>query len=558
MNLVQMSVSGAVMILVTVVFRSLFIHHLPKRTFLFMWSAVMVRLLIPFSLPCIFSAYSLFTRKAVADEIPQNVTATPLPDFFTESSADLPAAPANAPSAVPPIDPAIHPAIDPRTAVWLTGVLLCFVFFAASYVKFRMKFRESLPVDNEFINRWLAEKKIFRRISVRCSDRISAPLTYGVFRPVILLPKNFGQLGNDDLKFVLTHEYVHIRRFDAVFKLVLIAALCVHWFNPMVWVMFIIANRDIEISCDEAVIRMLGDREKQTYAMTLIRMEERKSGLATLNNSFSRSAIKERIIAIMKFKKATVLTVIASACLVAGTTTVFATSAQTQNNNDIPDEITSIADESKPDTSSASSTENSESEPTSGVENSESEPTSSAENSESEPVESSAEPVEEESISVEDWLKQPHSSPLANVNVELDPTGDYTFIPAEQGTEVFAIDDGEVVYAKTGFNKGCGAVVVIKHTGGIYTVYGHLDIDSGFEVSVGDSVKAGQCVGYVGSSGLADRHGLGFDCRKEMPNYDRLPGTIYYPDDTGPKQEPDDYDYIIPVDGIGFITGRYN
>lgn len=538
MSLVQMSVSGAVMILVTVVFRSLFIHFIPKRTFLFMWSVTMARLLIPFSLPCVFSAYSFLTLRVTAEEIPQNVTVPPLPDFFAESSAELPAAPANAPSAVPQPDSVV----TPWTAVWLAGVLLCFVFFAVSYVKSCMKFRESLPAYNEYINRWLAEHKLFRRISVRCSDRISSPLTYGIFRPVILLPKNFGQLGNDDLKFVLTHEYVHIRRFDAVFKFALIVALCVHWFNPLVWIMFIIANRDIEISCDEAVIRMLGDCEKQTYAMTLIRMEERKSGFAAINNNFSKSAIKERIVAIMKFKKATVLTVIASACLVAGTTTVFATSAQP---SDGADAQTSISDESKPDAASASGSENGES------------ASSSTESSETEPVESSAEPVEEKSISVEDWMKQPHSSPLANVNVELDPTGDYTFIPAEQGTEVFAIDDGEVVYAKTGFNKGCGAVVVIKHTGGIYTVYGHLDIDSGFEVSVGDSVKAGQCVGYVGSSGLADRHGLGFDCRKEMPNYDRLPGTIYYPDDTGPKQEPDDYDYIIPVDGIGFITGRY-
>lgn len=339
MSLVQMSVSGTVMILFTVIIRSLLIHNIPKRTFPVLWCIILVRLLIPFSLPCAISAYSFLTRNAAAEEITQNVTAPPLPDFFTGSAPDIPAAPANAPSTTPSAVP----------AVWLTGVLLCFVFFAVSYFKCHMKFRESLPADNEYVNRWLAEHRIFRRISVRCSDRISSPLTYGVFRPVILLPKNFGRLGNDELKFVLTHEYVHIRSFDAVFKFALIAALCVHWFNPLVWVMFIIANRDIEISCDESVIRMLGDCEKQTYAMTLISMEERKSGLFPLNSNFSKNAIKERIVAIMKFKKASALTVIASACLVACTTTVFATSAQVQNDNVSPSETTSAAGETSVD-----------------------------------------------------------------------------------------------------------------------------------------------------------------------------------------------------------------
>lgn len=335
MSLLQMSVSGTVMILFTVIIRSLLIHNIPKRTFLVLWCIILVRLLIPFSLPCAISAYSLLTRKAA--EIPQNMTAPLLRDIFTESAADIPAAPANTPSA--------DSSVDLRTVVWLTGVFLCLVFFTVSYVKCNMRFRESLPVDNEYINRWLAGHKTFRRISVRCSDRISAPLTYGIFRPVILLPKNFGRLGNDELKFVLTHEYVHIRCFDAAFKLALIAALCIHWFNPMVWVMLIIANRDIEISCDESVIRMLGDCEKQTYAMTLIRMEERKSVLPSLNSNFSKNAIKERLVAIMKFKKASVLTVVASACLVAGTTTVFATSAWVQNDNASPSDTTSVVGE---------------------------------------------------------------------------------------------------------------------------------------------------------------------------------------------------------------------
>lgn len=321
MSLLQMSISGTTMILLTVVVRALLLHRFPKRTFLVLWGVILLRLLVPYSLPCEFSVYSLLTQKVTTAETPQNVTVPLLHDFLTESVVDASVVSDNDSSLV--------------MEVWLTGVLICFVFFAMSYVKCRIKFRESLPVDNEYIMQWLAEHRIFRRISVRCSDRISTPLTYGVFYPVILLPKDFKQLCNEELKFVLAHEYVHIRYFDAYLKFALIVALCIHWFNPMVWVMFIIANRDIEISCDEAVIKMLGDHEKQAYAMLLVCMEESKSGLAPLNNNFCKNAIKERIVAIMNFKKTTALAITAAACLIVGTTTVFATTVETKNNDSV-------------------------------------------------------------------------------------------------------------------------------------------------------------------------------------------------------------------------------
>lgn len=317
MSLTQMSVAGAVMIFAAIVVRALLLHRLPKRMFTVLWWIILVRLLIPFSLPCSFSAYSLLTASGTAESATGFAAALPAldlsgrtaPDLLTESTAQT-------------------VSFGIRTAVWFAGVLMCAAFFTISYFKCRVLFDESLPVDNEHVDQWLTEHRLLRRVSVRCSDRISAPLTYGSFRPVILLPKNFEQIDKDDLKFVLTHEYVHIRRFDVVFKLALTAALCVHWFNPLVWVMYIIANRDIELSCDEAVIRMLGEGEKSAYALTLIRMAEKKSCLALFSSGFGKRPIKERVIGIMKFKKVTALTVLVSACIVIGTTTAFATSAR--------------------------------------------------------------------------------------------------------------------------------------------------------------------------------------------------------------------------------------
>lgn len=317
MNLLQMSLSGAVMILVIVVIRALAIHKLPKKAFLALWGAVIARLLIPCSFRSAWSAYSLLKPFAPAAKTAKELPAIPFtPMAPVHTMAPPPAASAGNAAAV---------SLDPWMAVWAAGALACAVFFAIAYLKCRRAFQVSLPVGNEYAKRWLNEHRISRGIEIRQSGRISAPLTYGVFRPVILMPKTADWDDLDTLNYVLAHEYAHIRRFDAVTKLALTAALCVHWFNPAVWVMYVLANRDIELSCDEAVIRRFGERAKAAYAMALIRMEESRSGLAPLCNNFSKNAIEERIVAIMKTKKASLAALIVAAALVIGVTTAFAT-----------------------------------------------------------------------------------------------------------------------------------------------------------------------------------------------------------------------------------------
>ena len=201
---------------------------------------------------------------------------------------------------------------------------------AAVYWKCCREFRMSFPVDNDASRQWLQTHPLRRGICIRQSDQISSPLTFGVLHPVILMPKKTDWNDETALQYVLEHEFVHIRRFDAVSKLLLIAAACVHWFNPLVWVMYVLANRDMELSCDESVVRRFGSDARASYANILISMEETRSGFAPLCNHFSRNAIEERITAIMKTKKITVMSLLLAALLVAGTVTVFATSAKTE------------------------------------------------------------------------------------------------------------------------------------------------------------------------------------------------------------------------------------
>ena len=101
----------------------------------------------------------------------------------------------------------------------------------------------------------------------------------------------------------------------------------IHWFNPFVWLMYILFNRDIELACDESVIRQLGEKSKGDYSRMLIRMEAEKSGLSPFSSNFSKNAAEERITAIMNTKRTTAITLLSACLIVLVTVSLFVTSA---------------------------------------------------------------------------------------------------------------------------------------------------------------------------------------------------------------------------------------
>ncbi len=319
MSLLQMSFLGTVIILLIVVLRAVLINRLPKKTFLILWWIALIRLLVPFSIKSVTSIYSLL--QSIYSDI--NPVRTAQTTTFLPIHGNM-----------PEIANGLSEAMVQRTesisilsVIWLAGLLLCFGFFAVSYIKCYREFRFSLPVENDILEAWKEKHPLKRSLSIRQIETIAAPLSYGVIRPVILMPKNTEWKNIYQLRYVLEHEYVHIRRLDMLTKLIMIAAVCIHWFNPLVWVMYILFNRDLELSCDETVVCRFGMDIKSVYATALISMEEKKSGLTPLCNSFSKNAIEERIRAIMKIKKTSKFAVIISAVLVICVTGGFATSA---------------------------------------------------------------------------------------------------------------------------------------------------------------------------------------------------------------------------------------
>ena len=305
MTLLEMTFSGGVMILLITVIRALAIERLPKRLFLALWGAALLRLLVPFSFPFQFSLFSLAERGHYAVSTPAAVTH----NKELAGAARQPAVPVRTVSGV-------SDGISLWTVLWLLGVGLALLLLIAAYVRHLRRFRSAKTVDNVFVGGWLASHPLRRTVSVRESASVTAPLTYGVLRPVILVPAGLDWGDSETLSYAFAHEYIHIRRFDALLRLVLLAALCVHWFNPLVWVMYVLALRDMELSCDEAVVRRFGLDNRRAYALALLKLEETRQRFNAFANGFSKSAAEERIRAILKCRRTSARRIAASVLVV--------------------------------------------------------------------------------------------------------------------------------------------------------------------------------------------------------------------------------------------------
>lgn len=236
----------------------------------------------------------------------------------------------------PAVQPTPTASVPVLTILWLSGAFLLASYFAVVYINSLRKFRTSLPEETPFAQDWLAQhQRSLRPVQVRQSDCIVSPLTYGILRPVILLPKDMDRSNESVLYCVLTHEYIHIQRFDTVTKLILATTLCVHWFNPLVWIMYWLANRDLELICDEQVLRELGIQGRKPYALALLEMEENKQRGFALFSHFGKLAMEERIAEIVNYKKRSIFAVFLAVLLVSGATTAFATGPASEDGSQV-------------------------------------------------------------------------------------------------------------------------------------------------------------------------------------------------------------------------------
>ncbi|OUS75583.1 hypothetical protein B1748_15865 [Paenibacillus sp. MY03] len=325
MSLLQISISASVFILAVILLRSLLIHKLPKMTFLFLWGVALIQLLVPVSVQSQFSIFTAAEHISGMFTAPKLISAPESSTFTNGTTVIMPPITEHVTAPIMPLKTASQ--LSPFVWVWFVGFTMCALFFIIPHLRYRKIYKMAVPIRNDFIGKWQHSNLLWRDVPIRQLDHISTPLTYGIFRPVVLLPKNLDYDDEKQLALILTHEFTHIKRFDTLKKWILATSVCVHWFNPFVWVMYILANRDIELSCDETVIRKFGDNMKPTYARALVRLEEKKIGLSPMISNFSKNSTEERIISIMKTKKITITTMLLAIGLAASVVIIFATSA---------------------------------------------------------------------------------------------------------------------------------------------------------------------------------------------------------------------------------------
>lgn len=319
-KLLEMSFTSGVLLLIVIFIRACLFKKLPKKVFVLLWLIVLFKLLVPVSLNSGFSIYNI-----IESTFNVELGATSAEDYTLRKDSDSIGKNAS--------DNRILSNIEKLTMFDIFGILsftvtiMFSIFFCSKYMKVINLFKTSIHIKNhDFIKKWICNNKCFRRFIVCVSEFTRTPLTSGILKPRIILPKQMNYADNETLNFVLTHEMVHINRFDNMLKLFMLMALVVHWFNPLVWIMFFLLNKDIEFSCDEKVMNMIGEEYRADYATALISLAEENNPFSmAIYNGFGKTKIEDRIVNVMKFKKSTYVTFLASAVLVCGTSLVFAT-----------------------------------------------------------------------------------------------------------------------------------------------------------------------------------------------------------------------------------------
>lgn len=324
LSILKLNISASIIILIVCILRFFCLNRIPKINFILLWIIVSLRLAIPFSIPSKFSIYNILEFRK--NSVPYNIhNSNGVENLNTYDFVHY------------NIENIINNSqnIDILNMIWIIVALSIFLYFIYSYLKCIKEFKMAIPIENEFIDLWLKDLKMIRKINIMISDKISSPLTYGTIKPVILLPKFIDLKDNVKLKYVLEHELYHIKYFDTFYKIILAFTVAMNWFNPLVWVMYNLANRDIELVCDERVLNKLGSNIRKSYATCLIDFKQTKNNCTNFVNTFNKNYMEERIMSIMKFKKMSLLGTVLTLTLVGGTVTAFATDSQNNSQSQL-------------------------------------------------------------------------------------------------------------------------------------------------------------------------------------------------------------------------------
>ena len=295
----NMSLTASVVILAVLAVR-LLLRRAPKVFAYALWAVVLFRLLCPVS---VTSAVSLMgalgapaqertQRTSAVEYVPEDimirgtapaVTQLPQPPLPAETGGAVSDAPADtAPAAVPAMS--FNEPVFILTLIWLAGMVLLLAYSLVSLLRLRRRLVGAVQLED----------------NIYLADHIPSPFVMGLFRPKIYLPST---LTETERGYILRHEQYHLRRRDHLVKFLSFLALCIHWFNPLVWAAFVLSGKDMEMSCDEAVVRELGEDIRADYSASLLSLATGRRIVAGMPLAFGEGDTGSRIRNLLNWKR---------------------------------------------------------------------------------------------------------------------------------------------------------------------------------------------------------------------------------------------------------------
>ncbi|MCM1088551.1 MAG: hypothetical protein NC419_10365 [Muribaculaceae bacterium] len=364
-----MAVWGSLMIVITLLLRALLKKKLPKFVFPVLWFIVLLRLLVPFSLssPLSVKVPDELLSYLSSDTWAEDVAIAAVTEDIAEgsnksqdisgSAARIDDTAGNSAEAADSVleTTAVSGMQDTANAVAVTfspygsyngtlgyffrrfslpvlyvlGLLITLGILLFQKYRYSMKLKNRLLIEhNETINGILRDIDM-GHILVFSNDEIASPLVCGLLAPRIYLPTRMDFGNTELLRHIFTHETMHIRRKDNWLKTMMLAALCLHWFNPLVWLMSRLLSSDLEAACDEAVLRQYHDEEaRKSYAYSLLAMAITGNRSSLLYSAFSKTEVERRVQNILHYKKTSVFLFAATAVFLTSSILLFSSGMQ--------------------------------------------------------------------------------------------------------------------------------------------------------------------------------------------------------------------------------------
>lgn len=303
-KVIEMSLMGSVVILITVLARFI-LRNRSKRFIMILWAVVALRLLVPLNIQSDISIFNFLPKMTKPDTAVTEVAEAATPDIvdIKTVATDAVSHQDGIVEIQAPEDTQItaKELPDIRTVlaiVWLTGTAVITGYCSVRYIDLKRKLKNANRIG----------KNIYE------SEKVKAPFVFGLFVPKIYLPD---VLDNTEREYILKHEKTHIKHGDWISKIVGMAVVAVHWFNPLVWLAYVLFERDIEMSCDESVVANMDTEVKKAYTMSLVTYAQKSNNrrylvtpLGFSKNSFSKAEVTNRVKNIINFKEGRKITAV--------------------------------------------------------------------------------------------------------------------------------------------------------------------------------------------------------------------------------------------------------